>query len=53
VLMCIPWQWHHRFGERVKPLLLRYLKLYAVGSFVFGVLLFYGVFAGSHGGEST
>jgi len=47
VLMCIPWQWHHRFGERVKPLLLRYLKLYAVGSFVFGVLLLYGVFAGS------
>ena len=49
-LLCIPWQWHHRFGERVLPILLRHLKLYAVGMFAFGALLLYGVFAGDpHG----
>src|SRR5262245_10069717 len=45
-LMCIPWQWHHRFGERVQPMLIRYLRLYAAGAFAFGALLLYGVFAG-------
>ena len=45
-LMCVPWQWHHRFGERVRPILVRHLRLYAVGSFAFGALLLYGVFAG-------
>ena len=46
VLLCVPWQWHHRLGVRVLPLLVRHLKLYAVGSFAFGALLLYGVFAG-------
>jgi hypothetical protein len=46
VLMCVPWQWHHRLGERVLPLLTRHLRLYAVGSFAFGALLLYGFFAG-------
>jgi hypothetical protein len=45
-LMCVPWQWHHRFGERVRPIVLRYLRLYAVAAFAFGALLLYGVFAG-------
>jgi hypothetical protein len=45
-LMCVPWEWHHRFGERVGPILFRHLRLYAVGSFAFGALLLYGVFAG-------
>jgi hypothetical protein len=45
-LVCVPWQWHHRFGEQVRPILFRHLRLYAVGSFAFGVLLLYGVFAG-------
>jgi len=45
-LICTPWQWHHRFGERVRPILLRHLRLYAVGAFAFGALLLYGVFAG-------
>src|SRR5262245_44633606 len=26
-LMCVPWQWHHRFGERVLPMLVRHLRL--------------------------
>jgi hypothetical protein len=46
-LILIPWRWHHRFGERVLPILIRRMKLYAVGLFAFGVLLLYGVFAAS------
>lgn len=42
-LMCTPWQWHHRFGERIQSMLFRYLWLYALGSFAFGVLLLYGI----------
>ena len=49
-LICIPWQWHHRFGERVLPLVVRHLKLYAVASFAFGALVLYGVFAGDGAG---
>ena len=45
-LMCLPWRWHHAFGERVRPILVRHLRLYALGSFAFGALLIYGVFAG-------
>ena len=46
VLLCVPWQWHQRLGERVLPLLVRHLRLYGAGSFAFGALLLYGVFAG-------
>ena len=46
VLLCVPWQWHHRLGGRVLPLLVRHLRLYALGSGAFGALLLYGVFAG-------
>ena len=46
VLMCVPWQWHHRFAERVLPVVVRHLKLCAVGPFAFGALLLYAVFAG-------
>ena len=45
-LICVPWRWHDRLGERVRPMLVRYLKLYAVGALALGVLLLYGVFAG-------
>jgi len=45
-LMCVPWQWHHRLGERVLPIVARHLRLYAVGSLAFGALVLYGVFAG-------
>ena len=49
-LILIPWRWHHRFGERVLPMLVRHMRLYAVGLFAFGSLLLYGVFSvGSHG----
>jgi len=46
VLLCVPWQWHQRLAVRVLPLLVRYLRLYAIGSFVLGALLLYGVCAG-------
>jgi uncharacterized protein YjeT (DUF2065 family) len=48
VLLCFPWQWHHRLGERLRllPLLVRHLRLYALGSFALGALLLYGVVSG-------
>ena len=47
-LMCVPWQWHHRFAERVLPTVVAHLQLCAVGPFVFGALLLYAVFAGEN-----
>jgi hypothetical protein len=44
-LMVAPWRWHQRFGERVRPVLVPRIKLFAVGMFAFGALLLYGVFA--------
>lgn len=46
VLIVTPWQWHDRFGEKVRPMLIRRMKLYAVGLLVFGVLIIYAVFTG-------
>lgn len=43
-LLLAPWQWHHRFGARVRPMFVRYMKLYAMGLCAFGALLLYGVF---------
>jgi len=43
VLILTPWQWHDRFGEEVRPRLIRHMKLFAVGLLAFGVLLIYGV----------
>src|SRR5579872_2142097 len=45
VLILTPWQWHHRFGEKVLPMVIRHMKLFAVGLLAFGVLLIYSVFA--------
>src|SRR5277367_1181325 len=43
VLILTPWQWHDRFGEEVRPRLIRHMKLFAVGLLAFGVLLICGV----------
>jgi len=43
VLILTPWQWHDRFGEEVRPMLIRHMKLFAVGLLAFGFLLIYGV----------
>jgi hypothetical protein len=47
VLILTPWQWHHRFGTHVLPKVIRFLKLFAIGLLLFGVLLLYGVFGRS------
>ena len=44
-LLCIPWQWHHRFARWVIPPVIRYVRLYGVGAAVLGALLLYGVLA--------
>jgi hypothetical protein len=44
-LMVFPWQWHRRFGEKILPVFIRYMRLYAVGSFAFGAVIIYAVFA--------
>jgi hypothetical protein len=42
-LLLMPWQWHNRFGEMIRPQLLRLVKVYALGAFGFGCLLLYGI----------
>jgi hypothetical protein len=44
-LILVPWQWHHRLGERILPMIVRHLRLYAIGMFAFGAFLLYGVLA--------
>lgn len=46
LLILTPWQWHDRFGEEVRPMLIRYMKLFAIGLLAFGGLLIYGVLTG-------
>jgi hypothetical protein len=43
VLILTPWQWHDRFGAKVRPMLIRRMKLFAVALLAFGGLLLYGV----------
>lgn len=45
VLMLLPWQWHHRFGQKILPMFIQHMWLYAIGSFAFGVAILYAVFA--------
>jgi len=42
-LLLIPWTWHHKLGERVIPLTLRYMKIYALGAFVLGTFILHGL----------
>jgi hypothetical protein len=44
MLVMLPWQLHHRFGTRVLPLLVRYMKPYAVCVLFLGLFLLYGVY---------
>ena len=46
LLILMPWQWHHRFGEKVRPMLIRRMKVYAAWLLAFGVLIIYAVFTG-------
>lgn len=47
-LILTPWQWHFRFGEKIRPALIKHMKVYAACIFVFAVVLLYGVIAGWH-----
>ena len=42
-LLLVPWQWHDRLGERLRPMVFRHMRLYGLGLFAFGALLLYGV----------
>ncbi|MBN1471231.1 MAG: hypothetical protein JW925_05590 [Syntrophaceae bacterium] len=44
-LLVMPWQWHYRLGKRVLPILVQYMRLYALGMFTFGALLLYDTFS--------
>jgi protein-S-isoprenylcysteine O-methyltransferase Ste14 len=43
VLLLLPWRWHNTFGTWAIPLVIRYMKLYAVGASALAILIFYGV----------
>jgi hypothetical protein len=42
-LLLLPWRWHHQFGKRAIPLVIRHMRLFALGAFALGMLVFYGV----------
>jgi hypothetical protein len=42
-LLVTPWQWHQRLGTWMIPLVIRHLRIFALGAFALGMLLFYGV----------
>jgi hypothetical protein len=44
-LMLFPWQWHHRFGKKALPIFIQHMRLYAIGTFAFGAVILYAVFA--------
>lgn len=43
VLLVLPWQWHREYARRTVPTVLRILWLFAVGSFVLGIFVLYGL----------
>jgi hypothetical protein len=42
-LLLLPWKWHHEFGKRAIPSVVRHMKLFALGALALGMLVFYGV----------
>jgi hypothetical protein len=44
VLVILPWQLHQRFGTRVLPLMIRFMRPYAVCVLALGLFLLYGVY---------
>jgi hypothetical protein len=42
-LLLTPWRWHHRFGARVMPVVIRHMRLFALGAFALGAFILYGV----------
>jgi len=44
-LLLIPWQWHHRLAEKLLPVLIQHMRLYAIGSLAFGIFILYAALA--------
>jgi hypothetical protein len=44
-LMLFPWQWHQRFGRKILPTFIKYMRLYAIAALAFGALILYAVLA--------
>jgi len=42
-LLLLPWRWHYEFGQWAIPWVIRHMKLFALGAFGLGILIFYGV----------
>ena len=42
VLLLLPWRWHHEFGKRTMPLVIGHMRLFALGAFALGILVFFG-----------
>jgi uncharacterized protein YjeT (DUF2065 family) len=42
-LLLLPWRWHHKLAKRAIPLVIRHVRLFALGAFALGMLVFYGV----------
>lgn len=42
-LMLIPWHWHHKYGKWAIPLALRFMKVFAFGAFLLGVLVLFSL----------
>ena len=42
-LLVTPWQWHQKLGTWMIPLVIRHIRIFALGAFALGMLLFYGV----------
>lgn len=44
-LMLFPWQWHHRLGKKILPVMIQYMRLYAICVFALGAVLLCAVLA--------
>ena len=42
-LLLLPWRWHYEFGKWAIPLVIRHMRLFALGAVALGMLIFYGV----------
>jgi len=46
-LLLVPWRWHHKFGMWVMPLVIRHMRLFALGASALGAFVLYGVSRGT------
>lgn len=40
-LILMPWRWHQKFGNLVRPMLMRNIRLFALGAFALGGFILY------------